>query len=164
MPCAVAGPIPGKATSSFVPAGNTPSYPRTISSAAALSARARRLYPIPCQAARTSAVPASASAKTLGNASSHSAHRVSTRATCVCCSMTSESQILYGSRVRRHGRSRYKRTPSVRTSVRKGSMFILSSLEDHAATRTSTPWSTRRTRENASDRRTWGRPRDAAVD
>mgnify|MGYP006904110735 CR=1 FL=1 len=36
----------------------------------------------------------------------HTGMRASTRGTCVCCSMTSESQMMYGSRVRRHGRSR----------------------------------------------------------
>ena len=124
--------MPGSAVSSLTPVGNTPSYVRTTSSAAALRASARRLYPMPCHAASTSAVPASASANTLGNRSSHSAQRVSTRATCVCCSITSDSQISYGSWVRRHGRSRYRRTPSVRTSVRKGSMFISSSLLGNA--------------------------------
>src|SRR2546423_4601027 len=54
----------------------------------------------------TSAGEAPASAKTVGQRSSHATYRGTTRSTCVCWSMTSETRIAYGSRVRRHGRSR----------------------------------------------------------
>ena len=54
----------------------------------------------------TSAGEAPASAKTVGQRSSHSRYRGTTRSTCVCWSMTSETRIAYGSRVRRQGRSR----------------------------------------------------------
>src|SRR6185503_3208978 len=40
-----------------------------------------------------------------GYLSSHSAYFGSTRSTCVCCSMISETRMWYGSSVLRHGRS-----------------------------------------------------------
>src|SRR5918992_5368867 len=54
----------------------------------------------------TSAAEAAASASTVGQRSSQRRYRGTTRSTCVCWSMTSETRIAYGSRVRRHGRSR----------------------------------------------------------
>ena len=48
----------------------------------------------------------------VGQRSSHARYRGTTRSTCVCWSMTSETRIAYGSRVRRHGRSR----PALRTT------------------------------------------------
>src|SRR4051812_21357154 len=54
----------------------------------------------------TSAAEAAASATTVGHRSSQACQRGTTRSTCVCCSITSETRIAYGSRVRRHGRSR----------------------------------------------------------
>src|SRR5215218_11422497 len=54
----------------------------------------------------TSAVGAAASASAEGQRSSHASQRGTTRAVCVCWSITSETRIAYGSRVRRHGRSR----------------------------------------------------------
>ena len=49
---------------------------------------------------------AAASASSDGYLSSHSAYFGSTRSTCVCCSMISETRMWYGSSVLRHGRSR----------------------------------------------------------
>ena len=46
-----------------------------------------------------------ASARTSGNAATKRSKYASTVATCVCCSMISDTQIRYGSRVRCHGRS-----------------------------------------------------------
>ena len=60
---------------------------------AAWSASARRLYPRPTQAARTSARDAAASATAVGQRSSHSRYRGTTRATWVCWSMTSLTRI-----------------------------------------------------------------------
>src|SRR5204863_7771896 len=54
----------------------------------------------------TALVGASANACTVGNSVSHASHFGMTRSTCVCCSITSETRIAYGSRVRLHGRSR----------------------------------------------------------
>src|SRR6188472_399099 len=54
----------------------------------------------------TSRSSAAASAAKLGYRSSHSSYFGRTRSTCVCCSMISETSTRYGSRVRRHGRSR----------------------------------------------------------
>src|SRR3954451_1621252 len=53
----------------------------------------------------TSPVEAAASDSTVGQRSSHERYRGITRSTCVCWSMTSETRIAYGSRVRRQGRS-----------------------------------------------------------
>ena len=44
--------------------------------------------------------------RTTGTSSSHSWYFGSTRSTCVCCSMISETRMWYGSSVVRHGRSR----------------------------------------------------------
>src|SRR5581483_2395361 len=64
------------------------------------------LYPSGYQAAVTSRSGASASAASDGYFSSHSAYFGSTRSTCVCCSMISETRMWYGSSVLRQGRSR----------------------------------------------------------
>ena len=53
----------------------------------------------------TSAGEAAASASTVGQRSSHSSHRGTTRETCVCWSITSETRIAYGSVVLLQGRS-----------------------------------------------------------
>src|SRR6266545_2681557 len=54
----------------------------------------------------TSAGVADASTSAVGQRSSHSRYRGMTRSTWVCCSITSETRMAYGSRVRRQGRSR----------------------------------------------------------
>src|SRR3954451_15223671 len=54
----------------------------------------------------TSAVDAAASAWAVGQRSSQASQRRATREACVCCSITSETRIAYGSRVSRHGSSR----------------------------------------------------------
>src|SRR3954468_5409172 len=54
----------------------------------------------------TSPSGASASAAAVGQRSSQRTYRGITRSTCVCCSITSETRMEYGSRVLRHGRSR----------------------------------------------------------
>src|SRR5581483_5645800 len=54
----------------------------------------------------TSPSGAAASASSDGYFSSHSAYFGSTRSTCVCCSMISDTRMWYGSSVLRHGRSR----------------------------------------------------------
>src|SRR6476469_1220650 len=64
------------------------------------------LYPSGYHVAVTSASRAEASASKDGYFSSHSAYLGSTRSTCVCWSMISETRMWYGSSVFRHGRSR----------------------------------------------------------
>src|SRR6187200_3353527 len=58
----------------------------------------------------TSPGDAAAKAAALGHRPSHRSYRGTTRSTCVCCSITSLTRIAYGSRVRRHGRSRPSRS------------------------------------------------------
>src|SRR5919108_39742 len=53
----------------------------------------------------TSSRRAAASASTVGQRVSHASNRGTTRATCVCWSIPSETSTAYGSRRRRHGRS-----------------------------------------------------------
>ena len=62
---------------------------------------------------------AAASASSDGYFSSHSAYFGSTRSTCVCCSMISETRMWYGSSVLRHGRSRPWRAYQVSSRCRK---------------------------------------------
>src|SRR5690242_8216375 len=64
------------------------------------------LYPSGYHASVTSSSGADASAASDGNLVSHSEYLGSTRSTCVCCSMISETRMWYGSSVLRHGRSR----------------------------------------------------------
>src|ERR1700730_7895663 len=64
------------------------------------------LYPSGRQVSRTSSAGASARALRDGYLSSHSAYFGSTRSTCVCCSMISDTRMWYGSSVLRHGGSR----------------------------------------------------------
>src|SRR3954451_7660873 len=54
----------------------------------------------------TSAGEAAARSSGVGHRSSQAVQRGTTRSTCVCCSITSETRIAYGSRVFRQGRSR----------------------------------------------------------
>src|ERR671939_257831 len=69
-----------------------------------------------------SAGEAAASASAVGHRSSHARYRGTTRATCVCWSMTSLTRMAYGSRVARHGRSRrtaaYQRSSAPRRASR----------------------------------------------
>src|SRR5450830_1576864 len=97
---AVYFPTPGNFNSSFSVPGILPN------TAAFLRYNALRLYPIPFQSLRTSAVDARAKSATEGYRLINSAYFGMTRSTCVCWSITSETRMLYGSCVCRHGRSR----------------------------------------------------------
>src|SRR3989344_1473210 len=102
---AVYSPTPGNASKASMSCGRFPACLRTMSFAASCRNFARRLYPRPLQTLSTSKSGAFASARTFGNAFRNSRYFPSTLGTCVCWSITSETRILYGSRVFLHAKS-----------------------------------------------------------
>src|SRR4029077_8594435 len=80
--------------------------------------RARRLYPRPDHSRSTAPSGARESARSVGNRRRKRRYAGRTRETCVCCSITSLTRTRYGSRVRRHGRSRPERRYQERTRLR----------------------------------------------
>src|SRR6266550_8104568 len=80
--------------------------------------RARRLYPRPDHSRSTSASGAQERARSVGKRRRKRRYAGTTRETCVCWSITSLTRTRYGSRVRRHGRSRPEPRYQERTSLR----------------------------------------------
>src|SRR5438093_3780864 len=84
------------------------------------------LYPSGYHVAVTSGSGAEASDANDGYFSIHSAYFGSTRSTCVCCSMISETRMWYGSEVSRHGSERPFRSyhsSSLRRNIRRAGGF-----------------------------------------
>src|SRR5258708_3311986 len=102
----VYSPIPGNVCNTFSSCGNFPANSETIICAAFCKYNARLLYPSPDQSFNTSPVLAFAKSYTVGKAAIHASYLGITRDNCVCCAITSETKMLYGSRVFLQGRSR----------------------------------------------------------
>src|SRR5262245_31274803 len=110
MAPAVYRPIPLNESRVSSSAGSCPPYVATASRAMLWRRRGRMLYPSGYHVLTTSRSGAAASAANVGYLASHSSYFGSTRSTCVCCSMISDTRMWYGSSVLRHGRSRpYRR-------------------------------------------------------
>ena len=108
---AVYWPIPGSARSSSSDAGMRPSNCSCRTTAVACRLRQRRGYPRPDHSRNASPKGACASAAGVGKASRNASYFGMTRATEVCCSITSLTRTRQGSFVRRHGRSRSEPLP-----------------------------------------------------
>src|SRR5262245_31966613 len=103
---AVYAPMPLNDRSVSSSDGSWPPYFATASRAIDCKRLGRMLYPSGYHVFVTSCSGACASASSDGYLPSHSAYFGSTRSTCVCCSMISETRMWYGSSVLRQGRSR----------------------------------------------------------
>lgn len=103
---AVYRPMPGRARRASAVRGNRPPWIRTTVCASWCNLTALLLYPIPCHAITTSRCLACASDLSVGNLRRNPGYLINTRATCVCCNMTSEIRILYGLVMLRQGRVR----------------------------------------------------------
>src|SRR5467141_887204 len=110
---AVYAPTPGSASRPATVRGRN-AFARAIR----CRSRARRLYPRPDHSRSTWPSGGRESARSVGNRRRKRRYAGRTRETCVCWSITSLTRTRYGSRVRRHGRSRPESRYQERTRVR----------------------------------------------
>ena len=103
--------MPGSASSSSKEEGIRPLNCSCRTAAVACRLRQRRGYPRPDHSRNASPNEACANASGVGKASRKASYFGMTRATEVCCSITSLTRTRHGSFVRRHGRSRSEPLP-----------------------------------------------------
>ena len=114
--------MPGSFNNSSIDAGIWSSNCSCNTTAVACRLRHRRGYPRPDHRRNASPNGATANAPEVGKASRKASYFGMTRATDVCCSITSLTSTRHGSFVRRHGRSRSEPLPH---SIRLAAMRSL---------------------------------------